>query len=45
MSLSEKLIFEQEVTVEDKGDYVIIYLGGLPYKIPKDIYKKMKKSK
>lgn len=43
MGSLDKLIFEQEVTVEDKGDYVIIYLGGLPYKIPKEIYKKMKK--
>lgn len=45
MGLLDKLIFEKEVTVEDKGDYVIICLGGLPYRIPKETYKKMEKSK
>lgn len=44
MSAIEILIHGQQVEVIDKGEYVLMYIGGLPYKIPKHIFEKMKKS-
>lgn len=42
MSAINTLIFGDKIEVKDEGEYVLIYVGGLPYKIPKDKYEKMK---
>lgn len=42
MSTTNILTFGDKIEVKDKGEYVLIYISGLPYKIPKDKYEKMK---
>lgn len=42
MSALEILSLSQKSKIKDSGDYITIYIGGLPYRIPKEKYEKMK---
>lgn len=39
------MLSAQEVIVEHKEEYVIMHIGGLVYKIPNEIYEKLKNNK
>ncbi len=39
------ILSSKENLVIDKGEYVILHLGGIPYEVPKEIYNKMQKNK